>query len=181
MKRIGISILIGVGCSLIAFLFIQIRQNKLKKYTSNKPQYNAELKIKIGNAADNKRSIVTTLSQIKKRIEFNADVSAEQIDKNNFRISVKRISDTVAIKKLASESIELKFLETFLINEIENSLTAVEKELDQRRKQINGSSDSSGKYDFLLEDVDIETKKKNGACRLNQLISFFFCISGPGW
>ena len=66
MKRIGLSILIGIGCSLVVFTFIQLRKSRLN-YSTNKPLYDAELKIKIGDVGDDKRSITTTLSQIKKK------------------------------------------------------------------------------------------------------------------
>ena len=171
MKRFGLSILIGIGCSLVVFIFIQLRKNKLN-FRSNKPLYDAELKIKIGSVADDKRSITTTVSQIKKRTDFTSDPSAEQLDKNNFLITLKKVSDTATMKRLVSESIELRFLETFLITEIADSLSAIDNELSRRRKKNERSSDSSEKYAFLLEEIDIESKKKNGTCRLNQLINF---------
>ena len=134
MKRIGLSILIGIGCSLVVFTFIQLRKSRLN-YSTNKPLYDAELKIKIGDVGDDKRSITTTLSQIKKRIDFTSDLSADQLDKNNFLISIKKVNDSVTMKRLVSESIELRFLETFQLTEIADSLNAVENELSRRRKK----------------------------------------------
>ena len=180
MKRIGLSILIGSGCSLVVFIFIQPRENKLN-FRPNKSLYDAELKIKIGGIADDKRSITTTVSQIKKRTDFTSGFSVAQVDKNNFLISIKKVSDSVTMKRLISESIELRFLETFLITDIADSLNAIENELSRRRKKTSGLPDSSDKYEFLLEEVDVETKKMNGTCRLNQLITFssgFQDISG---
>ena len=171
MKRIGLSILIGIGCSLVVFTFIQLRKSRLN-YSTNKPLFDAELKIKIGDVGDDKRSITTTLSQIKKRIDFTSDLSAEQLDKNNFLISIKKVNDSVTMKRLVSESIELRFLETFQLTEIADSLNAVENELSRRRKKNDQSPDSSDKYAFLLEEIDIETKKKKGTCRLSHLITF---------
>lgn len=173
MKRIVVSILIGTGCSLAAFTFLQLIENKFKKFHSKKPLYNGEVKLKIGDVADDKRAVITTLNQVKKRIDFIPGFSAKQLDKNIFLISIKRVNDTVRMKRLLGESIELKFLETFLIPELADSLNAVENELTRRRKKIDGLSDSSDKYDFLLEEIDVEIKKRNGTCRLNQLISFF--------
>jgi len=168
IKRIGICVLIGICCSFILFAFLKIAD----KRASKNQLYNAELKIKIGNSSADKSSVATTLSQIKKRFDIDYDLSAKQLNKSDFLLSIKKVEDTSQVKKVASESMELKFLETFSITDLANPLTEIEKELSKRRKQLNGTSDSLDKYEFLLEDVDIENKKKNGVSSLAQLISF---------
>jgi len=166
MKRIAISILIGITSSLIVYGFIQYRKTKLRSYYANLPSYNGELKIRIGDIADDKRSVVTTLGQIKKRL----DVKTEQIDKNNFKLSVKDVFDTNSIKKLIVESIQLRFLETYSLGDLQNELNKLEKELTQRSKEV---TDTSDKYAFLSEPDNNETKRKQGTILLTELISFY--------
>jgi hypothetical protein len=165
MKRIAICILIGLTGTLIVYGFIQYRKSKLEYLYAALPKYNGELKIKIGDIADDKRSVVATLSQIKRRF----DVKAEQLDKNNFLLSIKDVLDTASIKKMVAESIELRFLETYSIKELEKELGELDKELIQRKKQ---SVDTSDKYAFLSEPNDKESKKKNGTILLSELILF---------
>lgn len=166
MKRTTICILIGIAGSLIAYGFIQYKKNTFRYYYANLPTYNGELKIRIGDSADDKRSVVTTLGQIKSRL----DIKTEQVANNNFRLSVKDALDTVSTKKLIVESIDLRFLETYSLGDLQNELTELDKELVRRKKQI---TDTSDKYAFLSEPDNNETKKKNGIITLQELINFF--------
>lgn len=165
MKRIAICISIGIISTLIAYGFIQYWKSKSSYYYATLPKYKGQIKIRIGDAADNKGSISATLDQIKKRF----DVKADQLDKNIFLLSFTNLLDTTSVRKLVSESIELRFLETYSIAELQVPLTELDKELSQRKKQ---ATDTSDKYAFLSEPDNNESKKKHGTISLGELINF---------
>jgi SecD/SecF fusion protein len=171
MKRIAISILIGAGFCLLALGFIKLRENRIQGIKPDDPLFNGELKIKIGKGNDNNNLIKTTIDQIRNRIDYNI-VSTQQIDKNTFQISAKKIHDTVTFKKLLTASEGIEFTEVFILNDIQNSIVTAEEELTNRRKKYLETStpDTS----LLSAQIEVaELAKKNGYGKLVELISFF--------
>ena len=112
MKRIIISISIGACFVLLSLGFIKLLENRFRRYQSNEPLFNGEIKIKIGNSNDNSNLIKTTIGQLRNRISDNI-FSTQQIDKNTFQISAKDIHDTVTFKKLLTASVGIEFTEVF--------------------------------------------------------------------
>ena len=170
MKRITISILIGIVFFLLALGFTKLRENNIRNIQQDGQFFNGELKIKVGKGNDNNNLIKTTIGQIRNRVGYNIS-STQQIDKNTFQISVHDIHDTVTFKKLLTASEGIEFTEVFRLDEIQNSIVMAEEELSKRRKKYLETlkPDTS----LLSAQMEVlELAKRNGYGKLIELISF---------
>lgn len=170
MKRITISILIGVGFFLLALGSIKLLKNRFHISHQDGPLFSGEIKIRIGNSNDNSNLIKTTISQLRNRIIDNT-FSAKQIDKNTFQISAKGIHDTVTFKKLLTGSEGIEFTEVFKLDEIQDEIGIAEKELTKRRKKYEKTLNTD--TNLLSAKIEVaELARKNGYAELVELISF---------
>jgi SecD/SecF fusion protein len=155
---------------LLALGSIKFLENGDKNSIPDKPFFNGDLKIKVGNENDNSNLIKTTISQIRNRVGYNIS-STQQIDKNTFQISAHDIHDTITFKKLLTGSAGIEFTEVFQMDEIQNSIVTAEEELSKRRKKYLETS----KPDTTLLSAQIEVSemaKRNGYGKLIELVSF---------
>ena len=178
MKRISISILIGIGFSLLAFVFLKLHEKKARsknglsdlfKKGRSTPQksYKAELQIIIGNREDDNKIIERTKYQILERFRNEyKKFSAIKLDKNRYRLNAEDIPDTNIFKKLITESMKIEFTEIFTLDEIAESfekansnLIESDTDISKRKKELlekKAADSANDKLSAILAQEDYE-------------------------
>jgi SecD/SecF fusion protein len=158
LKRIVISISIGVLCSLL-YLAISGLNNKKSKGslldTLSKPNsskqaaetlYKGTVKLAIDNSIDSAQKLKKTLNQVEKRMDNYFAGMTE--DSGFYILSVKGVTDTSYLKKMLTESVKIEFKETFSLGTLSESLTKANEEM---MKSDNSAIDKKKEYDKILE------------------------------
>ena len=168
MKRIGISILIGIGFTLLAFVFLKLPEKKArsknglsdlfkKGQTIPQKSYKAGLQIIIGNRKDDNETIERTKYQILERFRDEyKNFSAIKLNKNTYRLNAENIPDTNIFKKLITESIKIEFTEIFTLDEIAESfeksyskLIKPDSDISKRKKELSEKKAADSVMDKL--------------------------------
>jgi SecD/SecF fusion protein len=179
MKRITISILIGTGFFLLAFVFLKLLENKARskngisdlfKKSRSIPQksYKAGLQIMIGNGKDDNKIIERTKYQILERVRDEyKNFSAIKLDKNTYRLNAEDVTDTNIFKKLITESIKIEFTEIFTLDEIAESFEKANSKLIKSDKKAADSAKDKLSVILAQEEYEQMEAKKGFAEFIN--------------
>ncbi|HEX6168551.1 MAG TPA: hypothetical protein VFZ33_02590 [Chitinophagaceae bacterium] len=201
MKRISISILIGIGFSLLAFGFLKLLEKKARsknglsdlfKKGQSIPQksYKAGLQIIIGNRKDDNRIIERTKYQILERFRDEyKNFSAINLDKNTYRLNAEDIPDTNIFKKLITESIKIEFTEIFTLDEIAESfeksnskLIKSDSGISKRKKELSEKQEADSEIDklsvILGQEDNEQIKAKRGFAEFINFSQPYFANNG---
>ncbi len=152
-----------------------------KRSSSRESYYSAELQVAIGNSGDSSKLIEQTKEQILYRLRGSyMDLSLEKTDNNVYTLKANKIIDTTVFKNAITASGEIEFSELFTINEISESLTAIDSTLRSRdaeflttQKKIQEAKKNldttTGKLSDILEHGELEKSQDPG---LAKFISF---------